>query len=78
MLREVIKESPVISIGIGRTSIATIVGENFVNRKADFLIPPRIIIARVHCIVIRVVGHQRRVKGDQRCPKGVADREMAL
>lgn len=74
MLREVIKESPVISIGIGRT----IVGENFVNRKADFLIPPRIIIARVHCIVIRVVGHQRRVKEDQRCPKGVADREMAL
>lgn len=74
MLREVIKESPVISIGIGRTSMATIVGENFVNRKADFLIP----IARVHCIVIRVVGHQRRVKEDQRCPKDVADREMAL
>lgn len=49
-----------------------------VNCKADFLIPPRIIIARVYCIVIRVVGHQRRVKEDQRCPKDVADREMAL
>lgn len=58
--------------------MATIVGENFVNRKADCWIPPRIIIARVHCIVIRVVGHQRRVKEDQRCPKDVADREMAL
>lgn len=64
MLREVIKQSPVISIGIGRTSMATIVGEKFVNRKADCWIPPRLIIARVHRIVIRVVGHQRRVKED--------------
>lgn len=64
MLREVIKQSPVISIGIGRTSMATIVGEKFNNRKADCWIPPRLIIARVHRIVIRVVGHQRRVKED--------------
>lgn len=45
-------------------TMATIVGEKFVNRKADCWIPPRLIIARVHRIVIRVVGHQRRVKED--------------
>lgn len=56
-----------------QATIATIVGENFVNRKADLGSWRGLIVARVLCFVIRAALVQRNIREDQLDPIGIRE-----
>lgn len=56
-----------------QATIATIVGENFVNRKADLGSWRGLIVARVRCFVIRAALVQRNIREDQLDPIGICE-----